>query len=160
MSRTYFERGSRHSTTYLLRGWTDIQILEPAARPQCSRARSSPCTRRQTVSVTEEHNAATSVFSATGYFASQASGVKSSLCFVLKIMFLVLISRMDGGCRGVAIANRASWEGIFPPFSCRWFWPCRNLSRPWMFKACNNQKVIKISAKKTKTKHQTSFKPC
>lgn len=42
------------------------------------------------------------------YFASQAMGVKSSLCLVLKIMFLVLISRMAGGCRGVAMANRAS----------------------------------------------------
>lgn len=42
------------------------------------------------------------------YFASQANGVKSSLCLVLKIMFLVLISRMDGGCRGVAMAKRAS----------------------------------------------------
>lgn len=69
------------------------------------------------------------------YFASQAKGVKSSLCLVLKIMFLVRISRMDGGCRGVAMAKRASWGGAFPPFSCRCFCPWRNFSRPWMFNA-------------------------
>lgn len=53
------------------------------------------------------------------YFASQAMGVKSSLCLVLKIMFLVLISRMAGGCRGVAMANRASCGGLLPsPLRC------------------------------------------
>lgn len=31
------------------------------------------------------------------YLASQAVGVKSSLCLVLKMKFLVRISRMDGG---------------------------------------------------------------
>lgn len=74
------------------------------------------------------------------YFASQANGVKSSLCLVLKIMFLVLISRMDGGCRGVAMAKSASWAGAFPPFSCRWFCPCRNFSLPWKFSAWNEEK--------------------
>lgn len=65
-----------------------------------------PGGEERTVNVSEE--LATSTFSASCYFASQASGVKSNLCLVLKIMFLVLISRMDGGCRGVAMANRAS----------------------------------------------------
>lgn len=75
------------------------------------------------------------------YFASQAKGVKSSLCLVLKIMFLVLISRIDGGCRGVAIAKRASWGGAFPPLSCCWFCPCRNLSLPWMFRAWKERQI-------------------
>lgn len=77
------------------------------------------------------------------YFASQARGVKSSLCLVLKIMFLVLISRMDGGCRGVAMAKSASCDRTFPPFSWRWLCPCRNFSRPWMFKACE-EKIQKM----------------
>lgn len=48
------------------------------------------------------------------YFASQAMGVKSSLCLVLKIMFLVRISRIAGGSRGVAMAKRASCGGGEP----------------------------------------------
>lgn len=64
------------------------------------------------------------------YLASQAIGVKSNLCLVLKIMFLVRISIMEGGCRGVAMANRASWGGIWPPSSNRLFCPCRNFRRP------------------------------
>lgn len=52
------------------------------------------------------------------YFASQAMGVKSSLCFVLKIMFLFLISRMVGGCSGEAMANRASRGGLLRCSCC------------------------------------------
>lgn len=65
------------------------------------------------------------------YFASQAMGVKSSLCLVLKIMFFVLISRMVGGWSGVAMANRASRGGLLPLLlRCGWRWPRRNLRRP------------------------------
>ena len=55
-------------------------------------------------STVEAYSITPQISSAT-YLASHAKGVKSSLCFVLKIMFLVLISRMDGGCRGVEIAK-------------------------------------------------------
>lgn len=69
-------------------------------------------------------------------------GVKSSLCLVLKIMFLVLISRMAGGWRGVAMANRASWGGLLPSLSHCWrLWPWRNFSRPWMFNAWEDRIV-------------------
>lgn len=57
------------------------------------------------------------------YLASHAKGVKSSLCFVLKIMFLVRICRMDGGCKGVEIAKRASWGGSADPSSDLLFCP-------------------------------------
>lgn len=56
------------------------------------------------------------------YLASQAVGVKSSLCLVLKIMFLVRISRMAGGCSGAAMANRAGRGGRG--------WPGRKRRRP------------------------------
>lgn len=65
---------------------------------------------------------AASLSSAT-YLASHAKGVKSSLCFVLKIMFLVLISRMDGGCNGVEMAKRASSGGSADPSSDLLFCP-------------------------------------
>lgn len=61
--------------------------------------------------------------SSAAYLASHARGVKSSLCFVLKIMFLVWICRMDGGCRGVEIAKRASCGGSVDPSSDLWFCP-------------------------------------
>lgn len=58
------------------------------------------------------------------YFASHAMGVKSSLCLVLKIMFRVLISRMAGGWRGVAMAKSASWGGAVRSLShCCRLWP-------------------------------------
>lgn len=67
------------------------------------------------------------------YFASQPVGVKSSLCFVLKMKFLVRISRIDGGCRGVATANRASWGDKAAPSFPFLFCPWRNFNRPWKF---------------------------
>lgn len=67
------------------------------------------------------------------YFASQPVGVKSSLCLVLKMKFLVRISRMDGGCRGVATANSASWGDKAAPSFPFLFCPWRNFNRPWKF---------------------------
>lgn len=61
--------------------------------------------------------------SSAAYLASHAKGVKSSLCFVLKIMFLVRICRMDVGCKGVEIAKRASWGGSADPSSDLLFCP-------------------------------------
>lgn len=61
--------------------------------------------------------------SSAAYLASHAKGVKSSLCFVLKIMFLVRICGMDGGCKGVEIAKRASWGGSADPSSDILFCP-------------------------------------
>lgn len=61
--------------------------------------------------------------SSAAYLASHAKGVKSSLCLVLKIMFLVRICRMDGSCKGVEMANRASWGGSTEPSSDLLFCP-------------------------------------
>lgn len=61
--------------------------------------------------------------SSAAYLGSHAKGVKSSLCFVLKIMFLVRICRMDGGCRGVEMANRASCGGRAEPSADLLFCP-------------------------------------
>ncbi len=48
---------------------------------------------------------------------SMPKGLKSSLCLVWKMSVLVRISRMDGGCIGVAMANRASCGGTNVPSS-------------------------------------------
>lgn len=74
------------------------------------------------------------------YFASQPVGVKSSLCLVLKMKFLVRISRIDGGCRGVATANRASWGDKVAPSFPFLFCPWRNFNRPWKFIALDEEK--------------------
>lgn len=62
-------------------------------------------------------------------------GVKSSLCLVLKIMFLVLISRIAGDWSGVAMQNMASWGGVLTSSHCWRLWPWRNFRRPCMFNA-------------------------
>lgn len=62
-------------------------------------------------------------------------GVKSSLCLVWKRSVLLRISRIDGGCTGVAMENIASWGGTRVPSSDTRFWPWRNLRRPWNFRA-------------------------
>lgn len=72
---------------------------------------------------TLEVRSVTPQISSAAYLASHAKGVKSSLCFVLKIMFLVRICRMDGGCKGVEIAKRASWGGSADPSSDLLFCP-------------------------------------
>lgn len=46
-NRTYFWHGSLRSTTYLLHGWTDSQILVLAVQPLCIRALSSPCAKTE-----------------------------------------------------------------------------------------------------------------
>lgn len=65
------------------------------------------------------------------YRESQATGVKSSLCFVWKISVLVRSSRMESGWRGVAMAKRASGD-LFNAFFCC---PRRNFKCPQKFKA-------------------------
>ena len=47
---THSWRGSLRSTACLLRGWTGIPTLWPAALPRCSPALSSPC-RREIIAV-------------------------------------------------------------------------------------------------------------
>ena len=62
-------------------------------------------------------------------------GVKSSLCLVWNNSVLLRISRMDGGCIGVAMANRASCGGINVPSSDTRFWPWTSFRRPRKFRA-------------------------
>lgn len=76
------------------------------------------------------------------YFESHAVGVKSSLCLVLKKQLLVRTSSMDGGCRGQARANRASWGRTGFPSAVLSFCPYKNFKRPWKFMAYKNTRHI------------------
>jgi len=94
--------------------------LPPAGDRECTQLRGGAGVGhhpgRVQAGVLEAHSITPEIGSAA-YLASHAKGVKSSLCFVLKIMFLVRICRMDGSCKGVEIAKRASWGGSADPSS-------------------------------------------
>lgn len=74
------------------------------------------------------------------YLESMPTGLKSSRCLVWKMSVLVRISRMDGGCIGVATQKSASCGGTSVPSSDIRCCPCTSFNRPRKFSACKKEK--------------------
>lgn len=66
-------------------------------------------------------------------------GAKSILCLVWKMRVFVRISMTDGGSKGVATANRASWGGAVVPSAPVFCCKCRYFRRPVKFRALNGE---------------------
>lgn len=69
------------------------------------------------------------------------TGAKSILCLVWNMSVLVRISMTERGCRGVAMANRASWGGAAVPSASVFPCKCRYFRRPLKFRAWRGDKV-------------------
>lgn len=74
------------------------------------------------------------------YLESMPMGLKSSRCLVWKMSVLVRISRIDGGCMGVATQKSASCGGTSVPSSDMRCCPCTSFNRPRKFSACREEK--------------------
>lgn len=94
------------------------------------------CCEAESIRQTRPHGSSqTNHFDLHVYLVSMAMGVKSSLCLDWNNSVLARISKMDGGCIGVAMENRASCGGTNVPSSDIRFWPWTSFRRPWKFRA-------------------------
>ena len=118
---TYFSSGYQRSTSCLQRGWSGSLSPWCTALSHCTLTPLYPCGQE-----TQQHERLRAQVLSDSrcagqcvcvcvcvcvYLVSMPMGVKSSWCLVWKMSVLVRISRMDGGCSGVAMANRASCGG-------------------------------------------------